>query len=290
MANLRGGTFEKQIKDAFHRTLKYRQKRHLQQDHGTHSVALAKKREMYLRDFKDFLQQKGITQGKLNTYMTKENVTQFLEQRVANLAPKTQLDYITGFSSLLEGLREQNVTIPIQNPSQALKTLRIEARAIFKRQEIQKGRVVRDISQKLDDLYAKRFESGVIAQIQKDLGLRVSEAFELAKNFDRYYNKAESVIEGLKGKGNHIYNPKPISQDLVKKIEQIKELPSYTTYLKDLKEIGIEKTHNLLYTYAKEQYITKLEQGVEHRQALKEVSQEINHHREEMTNYYLNRA
>ena len=44
MANLRGGTFEKQIKDAFHRTLALGEGRHMKEDNFTHSLALAQKR------------------------------------------------------------------------------------------------------------------------------------------------------------------------------------------------------------------------------------------------------
>ena len=104
MANLRGGTFEKQIKDAFHRTLALGEGRHMKEDNFTHSLALAQKREMYLRDFKEYLKQKGITEGKLNTYMTEQTIRDFLEQRTEHLNPKSALDYTTGFNSLLKGL------------------------------------------------------------------------------------------------------------------------------------------------------------------------------------------
>ena len=93
MANLRGGTFEKQIKDAFHRTLRFGEGRHLKNDNFTHSIALAEKREMYLKDFKEYLEQKGITEGKINQYMTKDTIQDFIEQRTINLSPKSALDY-----------------------------------------------------------------------------------------------------------------------------------------------------------------------------------------------------
>jgi hypothetical protein len=70
MPNLKGGTFEKQIQKAFHRVLAFNKGREFNNDNLTHSVALAEKREMYLRDFKEFIENKGITQGKLNLLMT----------------------------------------------------------------------------------------------------------------------------------------------------------------------------------------------------------------------------
>lgn len=290
MSNLKGASFDKQIRDARSRLNAIGQKRYLKEDHLTHSVELAKKRVQYLQDFRQFIEQKGIKEGKLNTYMTEENVTQFLAQRISNLSPKSQLDYITGFSSLLEGLREQNVTLPIQNPSEALKSLRIEARGLFREQSYKTGREIKDLSTKLEQLQTIRYGSYIVARTQAELGIRVSEAYELVKNFDKYYNKAEGAVEGLKGKGNHIYPPKQISQNLAKEIKQIKEIPSYSTYMRDLKSVGIEKSHDFRVTYAKEQLIEKLEQGKEYKEALREVSEEINHHREEMTSYYLKRA
>lgn len=290
MSNLKGASFDKQIRDARSRLNAIGQKRYLKEDHLTHSVELAKKRVQYLQDFRQFIEQKGIKEGKLNTYMTQENVTQFLTQRIANLSPKSRLDYITGFSSLLEGLREQNVTLPIQNPSEALKSLRIEARGIFREQSYKTGREIKDLSTKLEQLQTIRYGSYIVARTQTELGIRVSEAYELIKNFDKYYNKAESVVEGLKGKGNHIYSPKQISPNLAKEIKRVKEIPSYSTYMRDLKSVGIERSHDFRVTYAKQEFIEKLEQGKEYKEALREVSEEINHHREEMTSYYLKRA
>ena len=89
MANLRGSTFDKQVKDAFYRVQKLGEGRHLKEDNFTHSLALSEKRQMYLKDFKEFLEQKGIQEGKINTYMTKENVKSFLEARTSDLSAKS---------------------------------------------------------------------------------------------------------------------------------------------------------------------------------------------------------
>ena len=97
-------------------------------------------------------------------------------------------------------------------------------------------------------------------------------------------------MEGVVGKGNHEYQPKEISSQLAKEIQKIDNLPHYNTYSKDLKEVGIDRSHDFRVTYAKDLLEQKLEQGKEYREALKEVSQEINHHRAEMTEYYLSRA
>ena len=291
MANLRGGTFEKQIKDAFHRTLALGEGRHMKEDNFTHSLALAQKREMYLRDFKEYLEQKGITEGKLNTYMTEQTIRDFLEQRTEHLSPKSALDYTTGFNSLLKGLEQANITIPA-NPSRNdfLKDFRETFRSELKELEIESGRYIQNLDQKLEELKEIRFESYVIAKIQSETGLRVNEALEVAKNFPNYYNEQNSTLEGVIGKGNHEYAPKEISYQLAQEIQKLENIPHYNTYRNDLQAVGINRSHDFRVTYAKDLLENKLEQGIEYKEALKEVSQEINHHRPEMTEYYLARA
>ena len=291
MANLRGGTFEKQIKDAFHRTLALGEGRHMKEDNFTHSLALAQKREMYLRDFKEYLEQKGITEGKLNTYMTEQTIRDFSEQRTEHLSPKSALDYTTGFNSLLKGLEQANITIPA-NPSRNdfLKDFRETFRSELKELEIESGRYIQNLDQKLEELKEIRFESYVIAKIQSETGLRVNEALEVAKNFPNYYNEQNSTLEGVIGKGNHEYAPKEISYQLAQEIQKLEKIPHYNTYRNDLQAVGINRSHDFRVTYAKDLLESKLEQGISYKEALKEVSQEINHHRPEMTEYYLARA
>jgi integrase len=291
MANLRGGTFDKQIKDAFHRTLRFGEGRHLKEDNFTHSLALAEKREMYLKDFKEYLEQKGITEGKINQYMTKDTIRDFIETRVNHLSPKTALDYTTGFNSLLKGLEQANITIPA-NPSQNdfLKDFRETFRSEMKQLEIEKGHYIQNVEQKLDALREIRYESYVIAKLQYETGFRVNEALEVARNFEKYYNPENNTLNNVIGKGNHEYASKSISPQLVKEIQKMKDIPHYNTYRQDLKEVEINRSHDFRVTYAKDLLENKLEQGVEYKEALKEVSEELNHHRPEMTEYYLNRA
>ena len=290
MANLRGGNFDKQIKDAFYRTLALGEKRHLQNDNKTHSLALADKRQMYLKDFKKYLQANNITDGKINTFMTENHIREFLEHRTINLSPKSSLDYITGFNSLLKGLEQANITIPANLKSDFLKDFRETFRAEMKQLEVETGRYITNLQNKLENLRNINYESYAIAKLQSETGLRVNEAIEVAKNFDKYYNPQNNTLNGIIGKGNHEYNPKEISYQTALTIQKMSHIPAYKTYDKDLKEVGISRSHNFRVTYAKNLLNKKLEQGINYKQALKEVSQEINHHRSSMTEYYLARA
>ena len=60
MGNLRGSTFEKQIKNAMHRLDARGTKRYGTNSRLTHSNALYSKREMYLKDFAKFAEKKRI--------------------------------------------------------------------------------------------------------------------------------------------------------------------------------------------------------------------------------------
>ena len=61
-------------------------------------------------------------------------------------------------------------------------------------------------------------------------------------------------------------------------------------YLKTLKEVGINRSHDLRSSYAKSTYEQKIAEGLSHKEATKVTSIELNHHREEITQYYLARA
>ena len=291
MANLRGSSFDKQIKDAFFRVLRLGEERHLKDDNFAHSLALADKRRMYLNDFKSFLQENGITTGKINQYMTENIVREFIEQRTINLSPKSALDYTSGFNSLLKGLQQANVTIP-SNPIQNdfLKEIREIYREELKEIERESGRYINDLNEKLDSLEEIRYSSYVIAKLQLETGLRVNEALEVVKNFDKYYDKENSTLNGVVGKGNHEYKSKEISNQLALEIQKIDKIPSYNAYNKDLKKVDIGRSHDFRVTYAKNLLEYKLEQGIDYKEALKEISEELNHHRPEMTEYYLSLA
>jgi integrase len=289
MANLRGGNFEKQIKDAFHRLVKFREGRHMKNDNFTHSLAVARKREMYLKDFKQYLENKNIKEGKINQFMNKKNLNEFVQERIKDLAPKTQMDYISGFNSMINGLRDANVTIP-HKEKDIFKDIREKIKIDLKQQEYVKGREIKDISSKINKLSDLREESAIIAKLQAETGLRVSEALEVAKNVNKYYDRETNSLIGIKGKGNHLYQPKQISKELLKELQKIEYVPSYSTYTKDLKSVGINKSHDFRVTYAKQSYINKKENGMNEKEALKEVSKEINHHRPSMTEYYLARS
>lgn len=289
MANLKGGTFSKQAKDGFHRLERFGKGRHGHDDHATHSVALAAKREGYLRDFAQHLEARSFD-GKMNEHMgNPEIMRDFFSRRLDGLSAKTATNYVAGWSSMIRGLREANVTIA-DAADTAIAAMRDHAKEI-ERAPIRTHRAIDHAEQVIDKMYATRYETGVLAQLQHELGLRTSEARELAKNPGQYIR--DGSVVGLVGKGNHEYAPKPISLELVSRLEKIEKLPSEAVYREALKDATGDAAaipHDFRVTYAKEQLEARLEEGIGYRDALREVSELLNHHREDMTSYYLARA
>ena len=289
MGNLRGSTFEKQISNALHRLDARGQKRYGTNSKLTHSNALIKKREMYLKDFANYLSNNEIDQGKLNNYFKEEYISDFLNERLSELSPKSALDYTSGFNSMLKGLEQTKVTID-KNMHNTLREYTSDYRAEFNavKNDFETGRAITDTQSFLDNLQEIRESSATIAKLQLETGLRVNEALEVAKNFNDYYNP-EGYLAGIIGKGGQEYDIKPINEELAYKLSNLEQTPSYSSYYNDLKELD-QKPHNLRITYAVEHYNSLKEQGYSHKEALKLTSQELNHHREAITLYYLARA
>jgi len=289
MGNLKGGSFDKQIRNALIRLDARGQGRYKTDSRKTHSNALAKKREMYLKDFARFAESRGL-EGKLNNLMTQENLTEFLNNRLQDLSPKSALDYTTGFNSMLRGLEQTRVNIN-KDAYNILREYTSDYRAEFNatKNDYEVGRAIENTQAFLNNLQEIREGSAVVAQLQLETGLRSSEALEVAKNFSSYYNEQNNTIEGIIGKGGQEYPAKEISPELTHKLQNLQETPSYSTYYRDVQSIE-HKTHDLRITYTKELYNSLKEQGYSHKEALKEVSREINHHRESITLYYLARG
>jgi len=274
MANLKGSTFEKQVKDIHHRLSAFGEGRHGKNDHKTHSSALSDKRAEYSRSFAQWAEQKGLS-GKLNEHMTNENIKEFLDERTANMAISSQENYVRGFSSMIEGLKETNIIIPADKRVFDEKVQEIKANDT---REIETGRAIENVDKVIENIYQERFESGVIAEVQRELGLRVSEAHELVSNPEKYITE-NGTVEGLIGKGNHEYIAKDISMELQAKIEQCDNIPAIRTYQEDLEKQNIS-SHDFRYTFVKEHM---------HELSKEELSKELNHNRAEMTDRYIAR-
>ena len=286
MANLKGGSFEKQIKDAFHRLEAFGVGRVGKNDNLTHSDKLAEKREMYLKDITSFFKSQNLN-DKLNTLFTKQNLDNFFNERLKNLSSKTSENYLRGFSSMIKGLEQQNIYIPLHLEDKSffddrVKIVKSEANIIIE------NRYIENVNNVIKNLYENRAISGLIAQTQYELSIRQSEAFELVKNPNKYLDNG--YIVDLVGKGNHKYMAKEISFELEQKLlNNSYDLIDKSTYYNDLQEYDIS-SHDFRFTSARDKFEDMLKNGISEKEAKVKVSQELNHKREAITDYYLRRT
>jgi integrase len=136
----------------------------------------------------------------------------------------------------------------------------------------------------LDKITLKNEKAQIAFLLQRDYGLRLKEAVHI--NLNRQIENENVLI--VQGKGGKVVE-KELSRDLVQKIQEnaqngVFELKK-DIYTKELKE-AIEKvgekyngTHGIRHSFAQR----KLEEGY----SKAEVSQEMGHNREEITNVYL---
>jgi hypothetical protein len=289
MANLKGGggNYQKQIKDAFHRLEAFGVGRVGKNDNLTHSDKLSEKRNMYLKDISNYFTSQNLT-DKLNTLMTKDNLDNFFNQRLENLSIKTQENYLRGFSSMLKGLSDQNIYIPLHYEDKdffddRVKTIKDQAEIIIE------NRYIDNVDLVIQNLYEDRAITGLIAQCQYDLSIRQEEAFELVSNPLKYIQNG--YVENLIGKGNHIYERKEISSlELeLKLLNNQEELISKSTYYYDLQKYDIS-SHDFRFTSARDKFEEKLNSGISEKEAKLQISSELNHKREAITDYYLKRT
>ena len=286
MANLKGGNFQKQIKDAFHRLEAFGVGRVGKNDNLTHSDKLAEKRMMYLKDIADYFTSQNFN-DKLNTLLTKDNLDKFFNERLENLSIKTQENYLRGFSSMLKGLEQQNIYIPLHYEDKDFFDKKVE---MIKDQyeTIIENRYIDNVENVISNLYEDRAITGLIAQCQYDLSIRQEEAFELVSNPLKYLQNG--YIKNLIGKGNHIYQDKLLSLDLENRLlNNQDELISKSTYYYDLQKYDIS-SHDFRFTSARDKFEEKLNSGISEKEAKLQISEMLNHKREAITDYYLKRT
>lgn len=287
MANLKGGSLQKQAKDGFHRLQAFGKGRVGKEDHLTHSDKLAEKREMYFRDMVSYMERNEI-EGKLNHLMNQENLNGFLSERLENLATKTQEDYLCGLSSMLQGLHEQNIYIPLHVENKDYFDDYVSQIKQDQPDAIIENRYIDNVDMMINVLYEDRYITGLIAQTQYELGIRQAEAFELVQNPEKYID--DGIISNLIGKGNHAYEPKQIPFELEQRILNYQGgFIDKSTYYRDLHKYDIS-SHDFRFTHARNSYEEKMASGMSEQQAKLEVSEELNHKREAITDYYLTRT
>ena len=112
MANLKGGTFEKQGKNLFHR-LEALGTAKVKGDNLTHPVALAKDRSSTIDDLVSFCEKEFPEGGKMNDLLTPEVMDKFREERFEGLSDVSKENYERRLSSMFQGLADNNIAVHV---------------------------------------------------------------------------------------------------------------------------------------------------------------------------------
>lgn len=188
---------------------------------------------------------------------------------------------------MLQGLEQKNIYIPLHFEDKSffddrVKIIKDEADIIVE------NRYIDNVKEVIKDLYKIREISGLIAETQYELSIRQAEAFELVKNPLKYIDNG--FVNDLVGKGNHKYEAKEISFELEQKLLNNQSfLIDKSTYYKDLQNFSIS-SHDFRFTAARDKFEEKIKNGIAEKEAKLQISQELNHKREAITDYYLKRT
>jgi len=287
--NLKGSDHSKNIKNAMIRINRLsNSKKDSKLENQTHSIKTQQTRQALLNNFKSYLEQRDLTDKKLNEYMDNTTVRDFLKTRTESLSVKSAETVIRGFGALLNGLKETGVSISLEK--ETINTIVNEIKEDYKPippSEISKS--FRDVDNVVNKLYEKSFDYGVLGQLLKESGLRHNEAISVLQS--PHSHLINNTLHSIQGKGGFIYQEKTISNDLLSKIYEVKNIPNHKSFYNAINKIEENKnSHSFRYSYVKEQLQVKQNQGTSYKNALQEISKEINHHRISITKYYLNRC
>lgn len=133
---------------------------------------------------------------------------------------------------------------------------------------------------------------GLSSELQYEAGLRADDAL----NSDKWSINEDGSLHIENSKGGIEYDTKVLNEDLLEKVREAIEQEykgNYEDYREALKDAVNENgeewngTHGLRYDFAQERFEELKEQGFNDNEALAEVSLEMGHSREEITEHYL---
>ena len=288
MANLKGLTFEKQLRDIFFKIKALGEKKG-NNSFLSHSQAIILKRGMYMQDFSNYLSSQNIA-GKLNLQLTESNLNSFLEERLSNLNINTVENYLSGFNSLLNAFNDKNISHDVPKNYFKNKWSAIKQSSTKNISNEKRGLQSNNVLKELKNI---RYESYVIGKLMLEHGYRISEAINIVKQPESYIQRlptGENIIINVIGKGGKIYKNKYINHKDVQLILNMKYIPSKQTFHRDLKKIDPNlRAHDFRYSFARNLFNEKLKE-VGYKEALQIVSKSLNHNRSSITVYYLNRS
>ncbi len=289
--NIKGSDFNRQIKNIIIRCIKIGvSKRDSPLNNQIHSIRVLESRQSLLKDFKNYLENQNIRDGKINNYMNDTILRGFITERVRNLKYNSSKTIISSMSGIITSLIETNVNINISSDFFIKMKDEIKENKYTYQSTKDIHKSFNDVDKVIKGLYEKSAGFGTLGNILRDTGFRYKEGVKLLSNPDQYISNGKII--NMPGKSGKIYEDKTISASLVEKIYSLSKEErkiNHSSFTNSIKKIEDNKSaHSFRYQFVKEKYQSLMNGGLSHNETMKTLSRQLNHFRN-TTPYYLNR-
>jgi hypothetical protein len=224
-----------------------------------------------------------------------EHIEAFVEQK-AELSPKS-LQNISSAIGKLENVIEQKLGLEVDFGSRENWDGRWYANKLASEMESSSNRGAYENPDALISNLSSETHQ-LVATLQREAGLRIHEVAMLRES--SFWSTGESQGVTVRGKGGYERSLE-LSRELWEQAKEVIQewgrIPfDYKEYLNDLRQSAwgtgqsYEGSHGLRYNYAQERYSELVNDGWGHHEALKQVSEELGHHRLEITLHYLGKG
>jgi site-specific recombinase XerC len=229
------------------------------------------------------------------TEIQPHHIESFIEQK-ADLSPKS-LQNISSAIGKLENVIEQKLGIEVNFGDRELGTGRWLANKLAAEMESSSNRGAYENPQALVENLSSPIHQ-LVAELQWKGGLRIHETAGLRES--SFWESGDTQGINVTGKGGYERSLElrpELYQQAKEVVQEWGRIPfDYKEYLADLRQSAWETgqvyqgSHGLRYNFAQERYNELISDGWGHHEALKQVSEELGHHRLEITLHYLGKG
>ena len=247
-------------------------------------------RQNLLNEFKTYLEDRDLTNEKMNAYFNDDRLRDFILNKVENMKYSSSKTVISNMSGIIISLKETNVSM---NVSTDLFT-KIKDEVKEMKYEFQSNKDIHksfsNVGGVISGLYEKDFKYGVLSEVLYSCGFRIDEGMQLLSN--PYKHIQDNKVIEISGKSGKIYQSKEISNELRQKIFMLHNQGfkiNTKTFYNAINKIEKGSAHSFRYSYIKDKYNQlTVENKLSHKEVMNIISLEVNHFRN-TTPYYLNR-
>lgn len=227
-------------------------------------------------------------EGKVSNNINSDSAKLFLESKAQTVGSGTLNTYVSTMNKIVDNLNKDSIG---DLSREDIKSIKNDLKENYSLSSNHENRAYFDALSIKNEMNNTPFS--VSADLQHEVGLRASDSLDSSKW--RINDDNTLTIEG--SKGGITYQTKPLSDDLLQKVAEAKEMnykANYTEYKDTLKQ-AVESTgqewngtHGLRYNFAQERVLELREQGYTESEANGITSLNMGHSRLEITQHYTN--